>query len=246
VTDADDLWNGLEWARVLELDAELRALVDPVQQAAAARASAARVVRPPLGPWSGGPRTGGMGQLVLSGLILRRSGWGDRIGAELLGQGDLIRPWEHESDPASSVELRQEWRVLAPSSLAVLDATWSRRMAPWPELSAGLAARALARARRSVDLMAIDQIRQLDQRVCLLLWHLADRFGQVHLDGVHLELPLTHQQLGELAGARRPSLSAALSRLVRTGQVRQDDEGWILTGPPPVPALAPDEPRQRA
>ena len=93
--------------------------------------------------------------------------------------------------------------------------------------------RALARSHRCVELLAIDQVHRLDVRVWLLLWRLADRFGQVHLDGVHLELPLTRQQLGQLAGARRPSLSAALARLTRRGRLRQYGRAWVLIGEPP-------------
>ena len=51
----------------------------------------------------------------------------------------------------------------------------------------------------------------------MLFWELADRYGKVHPDGIHLELPLTHEVLSHLAGARRPSVSGALTRLAEDG-----------------------------
>ena len=37
---------------------------------------------------------GGIGLLVLEGLLVRRVGVDGRFGAELLGEGDLLRPWQ--------------------------------------------------------------------------------------------------------------------------------------------------------
>jgi CRP-like cAMP-binding protein len=55
----------------------------------------------------------------------------------------------------------------------------------------------------------------------------------VRADGVHLELPLTHEILSHLAGARRPSVSAALTRLASEGRVTREGQRWILAGEPP-------------
>lgn len=217
---------------MLEVDVELRAAVAPERQAAAMRASTARLVRVQPGSWAGGRPAGGAGLLVLAGLLLHRKLWCERVGAELVGPGDLLRPSPGDAT-IDCVPLKSEWHVLSTARVAVLDAPWCHRMAAWPEVSIELTGRALERSRRSVELLAINQIRRLDVRVWLLLWRLADRFGQVHLDGVHLELPLTHQQLAELAGARRPSLSAALARLTRDGRLRQSGPVWVLIGGPP-------------
>jgi CTP:molybdopterin cytidylyltransferase MocA len=49
-----------------------------------------------------------------------------------------------------------------------------------------------------------------------------------------LELPLTHQVLGRLVGAQRPSVTTALSDLARRGVIeRREDGAWILHGDPP-------------
>jgi CRP-like cAMP-binding protein len=47
---------------------------------------------------------------------------------------------------------------------------------------------------------------------------------------VRLELPLTHELLAHLSGARRPSVSSALARLTADGRVRRERGGWVLAG----------------
>jgi CRP-like cAMP-binding protein len=68
----------------------------------------------------------------------------------------------------------------------------------------------------------------------MLLWDLAERYGTVHGDGVHLDAPLTHESLAHLAAARRPSVSSALSRLTERGVVERRRSEWILRGEPPT------------
>ena len=64
----------------------------------------------------------------------------------------------------------------------------------------------------------------------LVVWHLAARWGRVEPGGIRLPLPLTHQLLGHLVGAERPSVSHALSRLARAGLVTGHGDEWHLHG----------------
>ncbi len=227
---------------VLSADPDLAVHVDPSERAVACQASVAQVVALAPGRWSPPSQAPvahrGIGLLLLDGLLMRRVGWDDRHGAELLAPGDLVRPWDDAGDSSGTLLLQSEWRALASARIAVLDERWATRMSRWPSVQGALTARALDRARRTVMLMALCQIRRLDQRVWLLLWHLAERFGRVHADGVHVEIPITHQTVAELAGARRPSVSAAISRLERQGCLYRTTRGWILYREPP-PAVEP-------
>ena len=46
-------------------------------------------------------------------------------------------------------------------------------------------------------------------------------------------MTLSHRMLGQLVGARRPTVSTALGELVRHGELaRRDDGTWLLTGTP--------------
>ena len=48
-------------------------------------------------------------------------------------------------------------------------------------------------------------------------------------EGVHVPLTLSHRMLGQLVGARRPTVSAAVSTLADTGELtRRADGSWLL------------------
>jgi CRP/FNR family transcriptional regulator, cyclic AMP receptor protein len=222
---------------VLDHDRTLRDLVPERQQGNARAASVARVLRVPAGAWPAHDEAdaarGGMGLFVLGGLLLRRVGMQGRYGAELLGPGDLLRPWQHDGEETGILPYETVWRVFAPTLVAVLDLRWAMRMAPWPAIACEMVGRALERSLRLATLMAVSQHRRLDVRLRLLLWKLADRFAVVRPDGVHLQIPLTHEALAYLAVARRPSVSTALGRLADAGELRQDRRRIVLLGEPP-------------
>jgi len=225
-----------EIASVLEQDVDLAEAVAPAQREKAAPLSRARVLRVPRGEWDPSERAeearGGHGFLVLSGLLVRRVGITDHVGAELLGPGDLLRPLEHDGEQVT-LPFAATWRVLEALRLAVLDRRWSARMCAFPEVGIELTARAMLRSRRLAVTLVIAAHPRLDERLDLLLWELADRYGTVRRDGVHLPLPLTHDVLAELAAARRPSVSTALGRLSRAGRLERRSGAWVLHGEPP-------------
>jgi CRP/FNR family cyclic AMP-dependent transcriptional regulator len=220
---------------VLDADAGLAELIPQDRRAEARRATAAATIVVAAGPWreARNPERarGGYGLLLVQGTMIRRVGIDGRYAAELLGPGDLLRPWQREG---TAIGVEWSWRALIHARLAVLDGRWAARAAPWPQLGAELAGRALARSVRSVIAMAITQQPKLEERLWMLFWELADRHGRVHADGVHLDLPLTHEVLSHLAGARRPSVSGALTRLASTGRLRRSGRAWVLQGDPPA------------
>jgi CRP/FNR family transcriptional regulator, cyclic AMP receptor protein len=226
-------------ASVLDEDRALGELVPAERRDAARLASSAAVLAIPAGSW--GAREGanlvqsGYGLLVLEGLLIRRVGFDGRFGAEVLGPYDLLRPWESDGEASGLLPFDTHWRAMTPIRVAVLDLPWAARMAAYPQVGAQLAGRALIRSRRLAAAMAIVQLPRLDERLWLLFWELADRYGRVRPDGVHVELPLTHELLSHLAAARRPSVSGALTRLTEAGRVRRAGRAWVLLGDPPGP-----------
>jgi CRP-like cAMP-binding protein len=185
----------------------------------------------------------GLGLLVLDGLVLRRVEFDGRFGAELLARGDLLRPWQRE-DAVASVPRSSGWTVLQCCRVAVLDLDFAKRISPYPEMHGALLARMLRRSRYLAINMAIVHQPKVETRVHMVLWHLADRWGTVHPDGVLLPVKLTHSTLSELVAARRPTVSAALGLLERNGQIRRKQEGWTLLGAPPgeLHAISPPTP----
>jgi hypothetical protein len=175
---------------------------------------------------------GGIGLLVLGGLLIRHVGIEGRFGAELLGEGDLLRPWQPERDsPLLPVETG--WSVIHPARLAVLDERFIRHFERYPELASCFVARATQRARNLAVNMAIVHQARVDVRLRMLLWHLAGRWGRVRSEGTVVPLRLTHSVLAELVAARRPTVTSALSDLSRRGLVRPLREAWLLYGEPP-------------
>jgi CRP/FNR family cyclic AMP-dependent transcriptional regulator len=175
----------------------------------------------------------GLGLLVLDGLLFRRVGLDGRHGSELLGTGDLLRPWQQE-DGFTSVRGSSGWRVIQRCRIAVLDLDFAARIAPYPEIHGQLLARATRRCRNLTFNIAILQRTRVAERLSLLLWSFADRWGKVRADGVFVQMSLTHSMLAELLAARRPTVTAALNRLERGGTITRVDGGVLLRGSPPV------------
>jgi CRP/FNR family transcriptional regulator, cyclic AMP receptor protein len=174
---------------------------------------------------------GGIGVLVLTGLMIRRVGIDGRYGAELIGEGDLLRPNEESISPL--LPLSTDWSIVLPTRLAALDVEFEQHLTQYPELGRSLIARALQRSKNLAVNMAIVHQARVDVRLHMLLWHLAARWGRVRSDGTVLRLRLTHSVLADLVAARRPTVTTALSDLARRGLVRTDGETWVLSGEAP-------------
>lgn len=222
-------------ASILREDPELAHGLDPARTECAARIAQTQVACLPKGEFSPdeAPQgcTGTFGFLVLDGLLLRGVAVHKRPSLEVLGPGDVIRPFESDRDPYAMVPGDVRWWSLRPARLAVLDAEFLRRMSDYPEVIAELAGR-LSRASAAGSIrLAIVQQPRLSVRLHFMLWHLADRFGRVQADGVVLPLPLCHGLLAWLTGARRPAVSRAINELERAGRLaRLPDETWWLGG----------------
>jgi CRP-like cAMP-binding protein len=188
------------------------------------------------GPWSPPTELGdmrfGIGLLLLDGLIVRRVGVAGRFGAELLGEGDLMNPF-HPHDMGTSLPRTGKWRVLRDAHLAILDSEFVLRASRYPEVVSALLARALRRSRHIATNMAIVQQPRIDLRLHMLFWELADRWGIVRQDGVHVPLQLTHATLSDLVAARRPTVTKALGELAQRGAVIWTGSDWLLPGEPP-------------
>jgi hypothetical protein len=126
------------------------------------------------------------------------------------------------------------WSVLSTVTLAVLDRRFAAEAARYPEITAALFDRLGGRSLRLATTQAISQLTRVDRRLKALFWHLAERWGRVSGDGVVVPLALTHRILGQLVGARRPTVSTALSELAeRQELMRRADGSWLLRGDPP-------------
>jgi CRP/FNR family cyclic AMP-dependent transcriptional regulator len=226
--------NGREYVRVLDADHALLASVPDESRQAAREGLLAVSVRVDRGRWESAELEDreALGLIVLDGLVTRNVDVAGTRSREVLGPGDIIRPWSDETvlDPLPS---RTTWTVLQPARFALLDARFRLAMRRWPELGDEIVDRILHRTRWLAVLLAIANLRGVDERVYLLLWHLAGNWGKVTSAGTLVPFGLTHETIGDLVGARRPSVTTALTSLEREGKVERVKDGWLLPGDPP-------------
>jgi CRP/FNR family cyclic AMP-dependent transcriptional regulator len=222
---------------LLRADPDLASLLAEPRRSEAERRLLVSTHRLGVGPWDvsrlAGASADHIGLLVLDGVIARELIVADQVSAELLGPGDLIRPWQAASK-SELLPVDAEWSVLSPSTLAVLDRRFAVEVSQYPEVTAALFDRLSERSLRLATTQAISQLTRVDRRLKALFWHLAERWGRVGGEGVVIPLALTHRILGQLVGARRPTVSTALSELAERDElVRRADGSWLLRGDPP-------------
>ena len=173
-----------------------------------------------------------LGLLLIAGVVTRELVLGGTRSTELLGPGDIILPWGAD-DGGELLETKVRWTVLERAGVALLDRHTAIELCAFPELYAALLDRLNLRSARLATTQAISQTTRVDRRLLALFWHLAERWGRMTPDGVQVPLRLSHRLLGQLVGARRPTVSSALAMLARSGElVRRHDGTWLLPGSP--------------
>jgi hypothetical protein len=170
------------------------------------------------------------GGLVLEGMVLRQIRIADQTGMRLLGPGDIVSL--HEAPPPFLVA-DASLDALPETRLALLGREFLFAASRWPKLFAGLELRKAQQADRLVAQLVICQLSRVDQRLLSLLWLLAESWGRVTPAGTALPLKLTHEALGALIGARRPTVTLALRELTERGAIVRQSEGWLLLEAPP-------------
>ncbi len=225
--------------RVLDADPDLGTNLVGERFEQARQALVARTEGVPRGPWrpdtEGGPdANGGIGVLLLEGVVVRRLSLGHRSCAELLGAGDLLRP-SQDGYSELLAPFTVSWRVIDPLMLAHLDVRFVARAARFPEMTGELVSRALDRSRLLARMLAVAQLPRVDTRLLIAMWHLSERWGTVRPEGRVLPGFLSHELLGWIVGARRPSVTTALGQLSSRGLVRRQPDGtWLLGDEPPA------------
>jgi CRP/FNR family cyclic AMP-dependent transcriptional regulator len=222
---------------IIDADPELEDLVPATDRERARRETRTRVRQLSTGAWDVAaaeePDAHHRGFLVVDGLISREVEVLGRRCVELLGSGDVIRPWSWDEE-GSHVQAEVGWTVLEAARLAVLDHRLVVRMTPWPQLGLELFNRGTRRAHALAVSLAIAHHQRVDDRLLLTLWHLAERWGRVLPEGIAVPLPLSHQRLADLVGAHRPAVTSAIGELTRRDRIsRRTDRTWILHGSPP-------------
>ncbi len=228
----------LEAVGLLQADPDLGARMTPNRFAAATRELMAQIVSVPEGHWAWEQMLpappGVVGFVICSGIFARRARLYDASSVELLGAGDVIMPWASEHDSAIGFDTSVDWHVLARGRLALIDHTLLIKSAPWPEIAKALLTRAITHARWLASLHAAAGHTRVEDRLWLVLWQIAERWGKATPDGVMLLMPgLTHEMIASLVAASRPSVTKAFGDLRSRGLLERRPRGiLILHGSP--------------
>jgi CRP/FNR family transcriptional regulator, cyclic AMP receptor protein len=215
---------------LLRADAGLRAAVPAEEVAYAERLLVVPLRELGTGPWSPDALVGDSARpfaaLLLRGLVTHEILLAGRCSANLLGPGDLFRPWQSAD---TSVPCDTRWTASGGAAVAVLDERFLATTRRWPGLSAVVYERLAEQLEVGAVRAAIAALPRVEERVLALFWQLADRWGVVRPEGVIVELGLTHALIGRLVGAQRPTVSLALQALAEHGLLRRGATGaWTL------------------
>lgn len=167
------------------------------------------------------------GMFVLDGLLIRDMYVGETTASELIGPGDVISPRRCADE---LLPTGAGWTVSTPARLAVLDERLAGTMGTNPELGTRLLVMMARQTARLTAQRAVSQLPRVEERLLALFWLLAERWGRVGSGGVIVPLSLTHEILGRLVGAQRPTVTLALKALAAEGSLgRRRDGSWLLS-----------------
>jgi CRP/FNR family transcriptional regulator, cyclic AMP receptor protein len=220
---------------LLDTEPELGEGLNPQEREAAGRVLTVPTRALDVGPWHPTEGMAGVapvvGLLIVDGIVTHDLVFAGRTTTELLGAGDLVRPWDDDHQ-FEALPFTVSWHVHSPSRVAILDTRVAMAAGRWPPIATALGARHVRRVRTLSFQSAISQLPRVEDRVLVLMWTLAERWGRVGPRGVRLSLGLPHRTLATLVGARRPSVTTAVTGLTRAGLIERTDDGWLLHGDP--------------
>ena len=143
----------------------------------------------------------------------------------LVEEGDVLVP---PSDRWAAIGPRLRCRAFEPSIVILVD---SERFEQWlaePQFAANLVRILAAQVADRELAVAIALEPRVERRLLLKLRQLGERFGRVTPQGVRLDLHLTHQQLADMVGAVRESVTIALGKLVQSDELTVENRTiWI-------------------
>jgi CRP/FNR family transcriptional regulator, cyclic AMP receptor protein len=220
-------------ALLLDLHPGLGAHLAAADRDAVGRALRLPVLELPSGPvdvgaLAGRPEVIGpcLGLCIARGVLIRDTLLDGRVSTQLLVRDDLLLVGGVHDDALAA---EPALRVSDPALVVVLDDRLLAACRRWPRLLTGVLRRLELQTDRLQRAQAINHLPRVEDRLIGLFWTFADHFGRVHPDGVHIDLALTHTTIGQMIGARRPTVSLGLAALAADGLLHADrDSGWVL------------------
>jgi CRP-like cAMP-binding protein len=146
---------------------------------------------------------------------------GQEVAVELLGPGQalgILAAIEGRSFPLSAIAVTKSWYLKIPT----------RVLLPLYQQSPGLKdslVRGLGpRLRKAHEMMTRMSSGTVEERLAAILFILSDSYGERCADGVLLQVPLTRQDLSEMAGTTVETTIRVMSRWQKDAIVRTDSK----------------------
>jgi CRP/FNR family cyclic AMP-dependent transcriptional regulator len=193
--------------------------------------------------------TQAFGMLVYEGMLLHRLRLGEHETLRLIGGGDVLAVPDTDG---SALVAESTWTATPNTRVALLDDRLLATAQRWPRLFSALISKSAEQTERIALQLAICQLPRVADRLLAIMWLLSESWGRVTSSGVKLPLTLTHDALGAMIGARRPTVTLAIGELTQRGALVRQDGGWLLLERPRTlkraaasaedPALVPQAP----
>ena len=175
---------------------------------------------------------GAFGAIVLEGMLVQALQISEDPTLRLIGPGSFVPL----ANPAPSMPVvGTRLFVPVPTRLVLLGDQLLIAARRWPWIVSSLHARMLEHSERLATQLAICQLPRVEDRLMALMWLLAESWGRVTPAGIRLRISLSHEVLGGLVGARRPTVTIALNKLAERGSLIRHDDEWLITESPVAP-----------
>jgi CRP/FNR family cyclic AMP-dependent transcriptional regulator len=210
-----------EWATGLnarELEAVRRTLLLPVVRVAPGYCDVKACA-------AAGEAQGVFGVVVIDGLLIGEMWLAGQAAAQIYGPGDVLRL---DDEVHGSLATARALHTPVVTSLALLDRRFLAAMGRWPRLAADFFTQSMRQIERAREHQVISQLTRVEDRLLALFWGLANRWGRVGREGVSIAVPLTHEIIGRMVGARRPTVTLGLRTLARQRLLWREGQTWLL------------------
>ena len=115
---------------------------------------------------------------------------------------------------------------------AISRADFEKLVTAHPEISLKLIRVLGRRLRQAHNVLRGMALKNVPQRMAILLLNLKEEYGRETRDGILLELPLSRQDMAELIGVSRETATRELSKLAKTGTIIIDGRNITIVNEP--------------
>lgn len=218
--------------RLLDAEPSLARGIDRFALDDAREKLTAEIIRMEPGDWENARKAPAsplfLGYLILEGAFTREVSISHRPSVELLGPGDLIRPWV-TPHALEAMNVSDSWALLSAGHVAVIDEDFHLKAQEFPSILTVLMDRVVARSRWLGFHVAVCQLPRVDHRLLLTFRYAAERWGIETIRGIKIPIRLSHRSLAALIGARRPSITSAIGALTEQGLIERAEDGtWTF------------------